>query len=98
MLATGENSTFDLFPVLPDSSYCIALKIGVFFNELRHKTVKQAQHIMQNKNLTIAVWPAAATDGWNSQDLGDLLRKFRRYYLKDNRECAGFLKKFSILH
>src|SRR5208283_1373936 len=98
MLAPGEDSIFDFFPILPDSRDSIRLKICVFFNELRYKAVEQTEHIVHNKNLTIAVWPTADTDGWNSKYTGDLLRKRCRYCFKDNREGPGALKKFSILH
>src|SRR5208283_3905897 len=98
MPASGESSIFDFFPILTDGSYSIALKICVFFNELRHKAVKHTEHIMHNEDLAIAVWPAADTDGWDSQYTRNLLRKRCRDCFKDNREGPGALKKFSILH
>ena len=73
-----------------------AAQVGVFLDEFRHAVDCQADHVVDDQDLAVAVAAGADADGRDGDVAGKLRSDGLDRALDDDRESAGFLDRLGV--
>lgn len=91
VLRTGECPVLDLFSIGADGLYDDGPDLGVLFDELGDKFIKEADHVVGDQHLAVHIRTRADSDDGHAHRFGHEFAQARRHRLQDDGKGPGIL-------